>query len=369
MRILHLCLACFYIDGYNYQENFLPRINKADGHEVKIIASTETYIDNYNLGYVEPGEYYTEDGIPIKRLPYTKLGNKKLTVKIRKYKRLYDEIESFNPDVIMVHDLTFYSIVEVIKYVKRHRNVKLYADTHTSAVNSGTNWVSLNLLHRRFYKYLAKKAEPFLAKYLYIGEDEKAFSVINYKMSPDNMEFYPLGGVVFKREQYEFKRKSIRESLGLQRDELLLVHSGKLTKRKRTEELIRAFSSVPEMKAKLIVIGSIPEDSKERMTNLINADDRIEYLGWKNSSELTDYLCACDLYCQPGGVSATFQNAICCNCPVLTYRHAAYKAYDYGNLVWIETETDIEIAFRKINDKKIDLEKWLNNQNNLLASY
>lgn len=39
MKILHLCLACFYIDGYTYQENILPRINREDGHDVRILAS------------------------------------------------------------------------------------------------------------------------------------------------------------------------------------------------------------------------------------------------------------------------------------------------------------------------------------------
>ena len=69
MRILHLCLACFYIDGYNYQENILPRINHEDGHDVRILASTETYVDNLHLGYVEPREYVTEYGVPIRKQP------------------------------------------------------------------------------------------------------------------------------------------------------------------------------------------------------------------------------------------------------------------------------------------------------------
>jgi len=63
MKILHCCLSQFYIDNYSYQENILPRVNKQMGHEVKIIASTETYLDNRNLEYVEPSRYYTEDGI------------------------------------------------------------------------------------------------------------------------------------------------------------------------------------------------------------------------------------------------------------------------------------------------------------------
>ena len=83
MKILHLCLACFYIDNYTYQENILPRINHEDGHDVRILASTETYVDNAHLGYVEPAEYVTEYGVPIKRLPYVKAGNGFVTHKFR----------------------------------------------------------------------------------------------------------------------------------------------------------------------------------------------------------------------------------------------------------------------------------------------
>ena len=50
MKILHLCLANFYVDEFNYQENILPRINKLDGHEVYILASTETFINNTKIG-------------------------------------------------------------------------------------------------------------------------------------------------------------------------------------------------------------------------------------------------------------------------------------------------------------------------------
>ena len=70
MKIVHCCLSCFYIDNYNYQENALPRQNKLDGHDVSIIASTETFINNTNLGYVQPSQYVNEDGIPVRRIPY-----------------------------------------------------------------------------------------------------------------------------------------------------------------------------------------------------------------------------------------------------------------------------------------------------------
>ena len=326
-----------------------------DGHEVKIIASTETYIDNYTLGYTEPNEYVNEDGIQVKRIPYKKIINTLFTTKIRKYKNLYEEIQLFQPDIIMSHDLAYLSVLDVVRYVENHKNVKFYADTHTTADNSGTNWISLNILHRWFYKKLIKKAEPFLDAYFYIGKGEKDFSIKNYKMNPEKMEFLPLGGVIFEDDEYNRKRQNYREKLGLKNDEILLLHTGKLTELKRTEELIRAFNAVPELNAKLAIIGSIPEERKEKILALVDADSRITYLGWKQSTELIDYLCACDLYCQPGSCSATFQNAICCNCPVLSYIHESYKDYDYGNIIWIDTEKDIENALRKIEEGSINL--------------
>jgi len=39
---------------------------------VAILASTETYVTNTKLGYLEPAEYKIREGIPIKRLPYVK---------------------------------------------------------------------------------------------------------------------------------------------------------------------------------------------------------------------------------------------------------------------------------------------------------
>lgn len=349
MKILHLCLACFYIDGYNYQENILPRINKEDGHEVHILASTETYVDNVRLGYVEPSEYVTEYGVPIKRLPYVKVGTRFSTVKFRKYPHVYEEIAAFAPDVILSHDLTYWSVLDVLRYKKDHPEVEFYADTHTAAYNSGTNWLSLHVLHRVYYRFLTRRILPYLEKYFYIGEGERLFAVQNYGVPESMMEHYPLGGTIIPEAEYQSLRAKRRAELGLAEDELLLVHSGKLDSPKRTDKLLRSFAAVPELKAKLAVIGSIPEDRKALLTSLMEADGRVVYLGWKTGEELEEYLCACDLYCQPGSGSATMQNAVCRNCPQMLYPHASYRKYnDWGNVFWVETEADMAAVFRQL---------------------
>ena len=362
MRILHLCLANFYIDGYNYQENVLTRINKEDGHDVRIIASTETFADNVTTTYVEPSEYVTEFGVPIKRIPYVKIGTHFSTIKIRKYVGLYDEIVKFAPDVILCHDIVFWSIFDVIRYKKEHPEVKLYADTHTGIYNSGRNWLSLHLLHRCFYRYLIHRTLPYLEKYFYITVGERDFSIQHYGIPEEMLEFFPLGGNLPTEAEYQERRAARRAELGLAPDELLLVHSGKVNNLKRTDELLKAFAAVPEMKAKLVIIGSITDDVKPELETLMEADPRVVYLGWKSASDLLEYLCACDLYCQPGSLSATLQNAVCCGSPIMSYPHPAYTGeLDYNNILWVETQEDMEQVFRKLAAGQADLNELREN--------
>lgn len=349
MKILHICLANFYIDNYAYQENMLPRINHEDGHDVRILASTETFVDNAHLGYVEPSEYVTEYGVPIKRLPYVKVGNSFSTHKFRAYPHLYGEIASFAPDVIFCHELQFWSVRDVIRYKKDHPAVKLYADTHAAYNNSGPNWLSLHVLHRGLYRYLTKKAFPYLEKYFYISDECRQFSHEIYDIPNEKMAFYPLGGTLLSDEEYAAVRAKRRAELGLVENDRLYIHSGKLDALKRTDELLRAFSAVEDPHAVLAVIGSIPEDRKSILLPLMEADKRIRYLGWRTGEELQEYLCAADLYCQPGSQSVTMQNALCRYCPVMLYPHPAHTAdYDRGEVIWIKTQADMEMVFRSL---------------------
>ena len=224
MRILHCCLAAFYIDGYNYQENVLPRISKEKGHDVLIIASTETYVGNTSLGYVAPSDYITEYGVPIKRLPYKHIVSHRISRKIRKYIGLYDAIERFAPDIIFSHDISYASVIDVVEYVKNHPNVTFLADTHTAAYNSGLNWMSLNILHRLIYKRYIGKTIPYLKKYYYIGPAERDFSVINYGVPEGVMEFLPLGGIIPDAATYMRQREKFRREFGVAEGELLELH-------------------------------------------------------------------------------------------------------------------------------------------------
>ena len=145
MRIAHICLAQFYIDGFGYQENILPRVHRRMGHDVEIITSTETYIDQTRLGYVAPASYVNEDGIPVHRLPYARWVPRKIQPKIRAYRGLKQSLETFQPDLIFLHDLQFWDLLVVRKYALAH-NIPVHADSHTDFVISARGFVSRHLL-------------------------------------------------------------------------------------------------------------------------------------------------------------------------------------------------------------------------------
>lgn len=354
MRILHCCLSCFYIDNYNYQENMLPKQNKLDGHDVMIIASTETYTDNRSLGYVKPCRYYNNDGIFVERIDYKWLPSNILKRKLRNYKDLLPKISNFNPDVILFHGLCAEALSEVAKYKMEHPNVRLYADSHEDFYNSARNFISKEFLHKIIYKSYLHRALSSIDKIFYLSYDIKLFIQKMYDLPESILEFYPLGGIVPSEEARIQTRDAIRAMLKLSKDDILLVHSGKMGKAKKTYELVQALHFTNTTNIRLIVLGSMTQEVAANVLPIIESDSRIEYLGWKSGAELMNYLCAADLYVQPGTQSATMQNALCCGSAAALYPYESHK-YLLGNSVfYIENVEDMKKLFEEIsNDRSI----------------
>ncbi len=331
MRIAHLCLSCFYIDSFSYQENILPRYHKNAGHEVIIIASTETYLPNGKLGYTAPGEYINEDGIRVVRVKYRGILPFSIIKKLRIHPGIYRLLQSFSPDIILFHGLCGWEILTAARYKKNHQPVRLYADSHEDVNNSAKTPVSRYILHGIYYKQILKHALTQIDKVLYVSLETRGFISDVYGISDSKMAFFPLGGVVYSDEQYYQKRDAVRSHLKITDNELLILQAGKFNKRKKVLESMASFSSVKDEKLRLVLIGSVSEEIENTFFQFLNRDKRIMYLGWKESSELLDYLCAADVYLQPGSQSALLQNAICLRCPVIIDNVLSHQPYVKGN--------------------------------------
>jgi glycosyltransferase involved in cell wall biosynthesis len=365
MKILHMMLSSFYIDNYSYQENILPKQNAEDGHEVMIIASTESFIDNQRSGYVASGIYTNRDGIEVRRLPYSTCLPRGLMNKVRSYSGVYAIVEEFGPDVILFHGSAAWELLTVARYKRNHPDVRFFMDSHSDRINSGTNFFSKWLLHRIFYRSIIQRVIPYLDRVFYISLEAKDFLADNYGVPDSIMEFFPLGGLVLDEGERKKKRDAKRLELNLKDDDILFIHTGKMDALKRTESILKAFSAVQDGKLRLVLIGSIPDEIRTRIDPLIQADNRVSFLGWKNAEDLLDYLCACDMYVQPGSQSATMQNAMCVYAAVMLYPHRSHIPYLDGNGYFVKSIEDMSQCFQKISRNPGDLEIMRRNSERL----
>lgn len=353
MKIVHLCVSCFYIDGYRYQENELIREHVRQGHDVTVIASTETFVDNMNLGYVKPSSYTGQEGAKVIRLAYSGPFPARVQQKLRMHKGIYKLLQDIQPDVIMFHGLCGWELLTAARYKKRNPRTLFYVDSHEDAHNSARSFFSKHVLHGLYYKSIIKASLPQIEKVLCISLETMDFCRKQYGIPDEKLEFFPLGGQLARDPQYSEVRARVRQDYGVAEDEVLFVQSGKFDwKRKMLVESLRAFSKTTDPKLRFFVAGILSESLKDEVEQLIAADPRTRFLGWKTAEDLYDLLCAADVYVQPGSQSATMQLSLCARCAVLLDDVPSHVPFVDGNGWKINDIQGLEDAFLSFEASK-----------------
>jgi 1,2-diacylglycerol 3-alpha-glucosyltransferase len=355
MRILHLCLSCFYIDGRAYQENELIRCHVNQGNEVLVVASTETYDRSGEITYIQPSEYIGHEGARVIRLGYIPFLPHSIARKFRAYVRLKDVISDFRPDVILFHGACAWALLNVASYVASTPGVSFYIDSHEDYNNSARNFVSREILHRWFYGPILRFSVKNVKKILCVSTETINFVVEMYKISPAVIEFFPLGGYPISEQDYKLLRDNKRAALGISDHQILVVQTGRFTNRKRLIESLIAVSSLSRVDVVFIVAGVLDRsiaDEAERYFKKPNVN--IKYIGWLDPIELRGLLCAADIYLQPGTQSATMQDSLCCRCAVILDNTPAHLNYMCGNGWLINHSSEIAKILQDVDLQSID---------------
>ena len=318
MRILHVCLSSYYVDGHGYQENIIPKFHKLSGNKVEILASTETWRDNSYLGHVSSGSYINEDGIQVTRLPYVKYIPRPIVSKLRLYSGLSSVLERFKPELIYIHDLQFYNVVEIVKY-KIKNNIVLVADSHTDLLNSATNWISMNILHKIVYKYYVQKIWPHCKMIWGTLSTRAEFYNQIYGVPLPYLGLLPLGldDSLTNLEKLKDTGRQKRRDLGIGDTSIIVITGGKIDKNKNIGILLDYFSKLEGSQASLLVFGQIVDELLDEYTQLIKMNPNIKYLGWLSQSEIIELLCAADLAVYPGGHSVLWEQSVACQLALL----------------------------------------------------
>jgi 1,2-diacylglycerol 3-alpha-glucosyltransferase len=347
MKILHVCLAQFYIDNYGYQENVLPKMHRKQGHDVMILASTETFIDNSVLGYLKANDYINENGIPVRRLDYLSFVPKPLVRKLRVYKGTYNAIVKFQPDIIFLHDVQFLDILYVVRYVKNWPNVIVFADGHTDFGNSARSFISKYILHALIYRFCCKRIEPYIRTFYGTLPARVDFFKEMYGTPPNKTRLLVMGADddLVIRAKANNSRARIRTKYGVQNGDFLIVTGGKINSgKKQTLALMKAVAGFKITKIKLMIFGSVSTEIQTDFDALLDRKN-IFYVGWLHSENIYDYFEAADLIIFPGSHSVLWEQAVGQGKPCLFKYFPGHTHIDLGgNCMFLHSCSKDEIS-------------------------
>lgn len=350
MKVVHLCLSCFYIDNYSYQENILPKYHVKMGNEVTVIASLVSFDKNGKSCLLESASEHEENGYKVIRLEYKKPS--KICKILRKYSGFYKILETENPDIIFSHGISMGDNSTLLRYLKKHPNVKLYADNHADYINSATNWLSRNILHPIIWRYYAKKIEPYLIKCFGVTPMRCRFLNEMYHINEHIIDFLPMGvddeSIPENRNEI---RNMFRQKYNINNDDILIFTGGKIDKRKNTHILIDAIKRLNNPSVHLVICGVLSSEM-DYLKNEFN--DNIHYVGWCDSGQVMNNMLASDVACFPGTHSTLWEQSVGVGLPcILKHWNDMTHTDVNGNCIFVKGEDvgELKGIIKKMLDK------------------
>jgi 1,2-diacylglycerol 3-alpha-glucosyltransferase len=362
MKIIHICLSNYYIDGWNYQENCLVREHIRTGHDVTVIASTEVIGEDNHIKYISAGQYVGTEGELIIRLPYRKFLPHLLGAKLRAHPGVRRILDLIKPDAILFHGTCGWELITVSSYIKQNKNCTFYVDSHEDKHNSARNFLSYWFLHKIYYRLILQYSLIYIKKILCYSLESIDFCNSVYKISRDRLEFFPLGGFPLEDTEYKSLRLLSRNRWGASEDQIIIVQLGKLVRKKKLLTSLQAFVLNKNPQLRFYIAGWVPPEDMKEVASFIGSDTRIRYLGWLPSDELEKTLCGADVFLQPAYQTVTTQMSICCRCAVIVEDVLSHKPFVDGNGWLVNPETQLLEIFNQLEVSTVNNMKIRSNQ-------
>lgn len=309
MKICHLCLNGPYNEGWNYQENILPKYHVKLGYEVYQIVTPYMWEGN-RLTISNDKRYINDAGVEVIRCRAQKgvIGGNRLN----RYPEVMGLLKEIQPDILFIHDVQCLDIRVVVKYLKKHRDCIVYVDNHSDFSNSARNWLSKNILHKIIWRTMAKKIEPYVKYFYGVLPARVDFLIDMYKLPRDKCKLLVMGAddeLIEKNSKLD-TRSIIREKYNITKDDFLIMTGGKIDAFKtQTLLLMEAVREIKQENVKLIVFGSVDKNLKEKVDELADGG-KIQYIGWVEAQESYSLFAAADLVIFPGRHSVFWEQVV-----------------------------------------------------------
>lgn len=323
-RVIHV--IDYFQPQLGYQETFLAREHSQLGHEVHVITSDRYYpFPHYEetvgplLGprQLTPG-IYEEEGVTIHRLKARFEGWHRVWLK-----GLKQEIESIHSDVIFVHGISSITGFRIARWkLRSKRKTPLIYDCHMIGIASKSKLSSLfRSTYRHLFRHLILKAGDAL---IAVSDTTKKYMETSYGIPPHRIQMIPLGVDTGCFQRHQDSRMKTRSELGIGPHEVVFVYAGKVTPEKGVHLLARVLQymlkETPELKLRVLIVGSGPTEYREQITKDLSAVGLAESFIWAGvvpNAELPKYYSAADIGIWPREVSITQWEAMSCELPLI----------------------------------------------------
>lgn len=362
MRIAHVDIACFYIEGLGYQENILPRIHKQMGYDVTVITVQTCLGDAYNkLAGERPAcTYRNKAGVEVVILPDNPIRNKYRKMFLRRAKGLYDKLKEKAPDIIFVHGIQTFDTLDILRYKRENPQVRLFADQHGDYYNMPVNTWKRALYQRWVMGYIARKTARLADRFWGVTPWRVDYLLNVYKVPREKVGLLVIGGddnlIDFSRKK-EYREHLCKE-LNFLTDDFIIVTGGKIDRAKNFHLLVEAVKRLPSY-CKLVIFGRPDEEMEPYFAQL---SGKIQCVGWIPAEESYRYFLAADLAVFPGTHSVLWEQSVACGLPGIFKHWPGMDHVDVGgNAILLDepaTEPEyidaLEQAISKLMDKNSD---------------
>ncbi len=344
MRIVHLCLEAPYTDLWGYQENLLGKYHRKQGHEVTVITINRKH-ENGTIITVPAGRYDLPDGQHIIRLEYSRILCDKISRIVRRYP-IYELLLELQPDFVMVHGLSNPSVLQLRRYIKKHRpDCRVIADNHMDEFNAP----ALNGCKGRFliacYRAINRRMRGVYRTVYGVTPGRVEYQQRIFGIPREKCALLPMGA---DDEQINFDkaptlRQELREKHGIGEQDFLLVTGGRIDAAKKIDVLLQAVTELSSDRIKLIVFGK-PDGEMEKVLTQYEGHSAVRLIGWLPSEKVYDYFLASDLIVFPGSHSVLWEQACACGVPAIFARRHGMEHVDLGgNCLLVNGESVSEL--------------------------
>lgn len=350
MKILHICLATNYTEGYGYQENILPYFHMKDGHDVVIFASNMMFDKNFHFTKRPAIEYVNAYNIKVKILEKSEYS--KLWFLKRDFMGLFGYIVMESPDIIFVHGPQFISLKDIKKYKKQHPEVKVFIDNHADYYNTRVKKLRKKIAHWFFYGHTMRSMSKNVEMFWGVTPWRCDFLHRMYGVPKEKIGLLVMGGNDEKIdfENLENIKKGIRQKYDIANDDFLIITGGKIDKTKNIHLLVDAVKAIGRDNVKLLVFGQPTNEFEEEFLSHVNDAESIRYIGWIDSDSVYDYFLASDLCVYPGTHSVLWEQSCACGLPGIYKSWEGMHHVDVeGSALFLKNDTVEEIKHKLLD--------------------